>query len=96
VDQCDGWYGPGNTLAELEQFLPELQAMRAQSKRAQQPFSVIAPLTEALAPNVVARLEALGVTGTVSYPFLFGIGPGSTLDDKKRYMDDFAKRLIAA
>lgn len=96
VDQCDGWYGPGNTLAELEQFLPELQAMRAQSTRAQQPFSVIAPLTEALAPNVVARLEALGVTGTVSYPFLFGIGPGSTLDDKKRYMDDFAKRLIAA
>ena len=95
VERCDGWYGPGNTLAELETLVPELLAMRSQSIRRSEPFSVVAPLTEALTPDAVARLVDIGVTATVNYPFLFGIGSDSTLEDKKRYMEEFSGRLIS-
>ncbi|WP_372750373.1 LLM class F420-dependent oxidoreductase [Litorivivens sp.] len=94
VELCDGWYGPGNTLEDLETLVPNLLAMRKASPRREEPFQIVAPLLEPLTPEAVARLSAMGVSGTVNYPFLFGIGPEATLDDKKRYMDSFARKLL--
>lgn len=94
VNLCDGWYGPGNTLAELEHIVPKLYAMRTASPRAAEPFRVVAPLLEPLTEQVLSRLEALGVHATVNYPFLYGCGPGASLDDKKRYMDAFVAQFL--
>lgn len=94
VNVCDGWYGPGNTLAELESIIPRLYAMRADSPRADQNFRVIAPLLEPLDHAVLSRMEALGVDATVNYPFLYGCGANASLAEKKRYMDDFARRFL--
>ncbi len=91
---CDGWYGPGNTLAELEEIVPRLYALRAESEYADKPFRIVAPLLEPLTDSVIARMEALGVHATVNYPFLFGCGPGSSLGDKKSYMDNFANQYL--
>ena len=57
-------------------------------------YEVIAPLTEPLTSDAVTEMSALGVTATVSYPFLFGIGPDASLAQKKAYMDDVAARFI--
>lgn len=94
VNLCDGWYGPGNTLAELEELVPKLYQQRALSPRRDEPFRVMAPLLEPLTTSSIERMEALGIHATVNYPFLYGCGPGASLDDKKRYMDAFARRLL--
>lgn len=94
VNVCDGWYGPGNTVEELENIVPKLYAMRAESPRATEPFRVIAPLLESLNDRVLSRLEDIGVHATVNYPFLYGCGPGASLDEKKRYMDNFAEQFL--
>lgn len=94
VNLCDGWYGPGNTLAELENIVPKLYAMRAESSRADEPFRVIAPLLEPLEGKVLARMQELGIHATVNYPFLYGCGANASLDDKKRHMDAFANQFL--
>jgi hypothetical protein len=49
---------------------------------------------EPLDQNKLQQMQDLGVTGTVSYPFLFGIGANSTLDEKMQYMERFADAFI--
>ncbi|HUH37166.1 MAG TPA: LLM class flavin-dependent oxidoreductase, partial [Spongiibacteraceae bacterium] len=95
VEKCDGWYGPGNTLAELKDIVPGLRQARRDAQRSVEDYQIIAPLTEPLTLENCAQMEAMGITGTVSYPFLFGIGPDASLDQKKAYMDAFAGRFIA-
>ena len=34
------------------------------------------------------------MSGGVSYPFRYSLGKRSSLDDKKRVMEDFARRFI--
>ena len=94
VTNCDGWYGPGNSLAELRAQVPALLQARQDAGLPLDGYEVIAPLTEPLTPAALAEMSALGVTATVSYPFLFGIGPNATLAQKKAYMDDFAQRFF--
>ncbi|WP_417765178.1 LLM class F420-dependent oxidoreductase [Spongiibacter tropicus] len=94
VRSCDGWYGPGNTLAELRTQVPALLQARREAGLPTEGYEVIAPLTEPLTPDAVNEMSALGVTATVSYPFLFGIGPDASLAQKKAYMDDVAARFI--
>lgn len=38
--------------------------------------------------------EASGMTSGLNMPFAFALGAKSTLDAKKFYMEDFAKRII--
>ena len=40
------------------------------------------------------RLEDAGAHGTVSYPFLYALGPTSTLDAKRRYLEGYAENVI--
>ena len=94
VRSCDGWYGPRNTLAELRTQVPALLQARREAGLPTEGYEVIAPLTEPLTPDAVTEMSALGVTATVSYPFLFGIGPDASLAQKKAYMDDVAARFI--
>lgn len=91
--RCEGWYGPGNTLEELPGILQSLRSQREASGQSWQDYEVIAPLATPLDPASARALEALGVSGTVNYPFLFGIGPGASLADKLAYMEDFSSRM---
>jgi hypothetical protein len=40
------------------------------------------------------RLEEQGMTAGVNYPFMFSLGKTSTLDQKKRLMEQFAETII--
>ncbi|MGH0037408.1 MAG: LLM class F420-dependent oxidoreductase [Myxococcota bacterium] len=91
----DGWLGSGQTPDEVLDIVGRLTELRAEAGRRDQPFEVIAPLTVAPDPDTLKRLEDAGVTGTVSYPFLYTLGPTSTLDAKRAYLEQFAENVIA-
>jgi hypothetical protein len=40
------------------------------------------------------RLNDQGLTSGVAYPFYFSLGMTSSIDDKKRVMEDFAEKFI--
>lgn len=93
---CDGWYGPGNTLEELPDLIAQLKSLRESAGLPWEGYQVIAPLNNPPDRASAEHLTAMGVSGTVNYPFLFGIGPNATLQQKLDYMADFAHRLDIA
>ncbi len=91
----DGWIGAGQTIEQAEATLAELSKARRAAGRDHLPFDAIVPLLEPLTPDVLERLEKAGAGGTVSYPFVFELGPSSPLEAKRACMERFAERVIA-
>jgi probable F420-dependent oxidoreductase len=92
--KADGFIGNGNTPDEVPGLLAELRRLRAEAGRAHLPFETVIGLSTPPDLDTFKRLEAQGMTSGVSYPFYFSLGMRSSIDDKKRVMEDFAKRFI--
>jgi probable F420-dependent oxidoreductase len=92
--KAEGWIGAGNTPEEAPGILAELRGLRREAGREQLPFETIIGLSAPPDLATFQRLAALGMSGGVSYPFTFTAGKRSSLDDKKRVMEDFARRFI--
>jgi probable F420-dependent oxidoreductase len=91
---ADGFIGNGNMPDEVPALLAEIQRLRAEAGRAHLPFETVIGLNTPPDLDTFKRLADLGMTSSVSYPFYFSLGMHSSLDDKKRVMEDFAKRFI--
>ena len=91
----DGWIGAGQTPEQALETVKRLGQMRADAGRSRQPFEVITPLTVPAEVDTLKRLRDAGVGGTVSYPFTFTIGPTSTLQQKRAYLEGYASKVIA-
>ncbi|MEM1114416.1 MAG: LLM class F420-dependent oxidoreductase [Pseudomonadota bacterium] len=90
----DGWIGAGNLPEEVPGIMAELQRLRAEAGRDHLPFETMVGLK---APVELATFEAMvgtGMTSGVNMPFDYGLGKGSSLDEKKRFMEAFAERII--
>jgi probable F420-dependent oxidoreductase len=92
--RADGWIGAGNTPEQVPGILRELDRLRAEANRADRPFETVIGLSTPPDLATFQRLYAEGMTAGVSYPFFYTCGPRSTLDAKKRAMEEFAKRFI--
>ncbi len=92
--KADGWIGAGNTPAEVPGLLAEFRRLRREAGREQLPFETVIGLSTPPDLATFQRLDEAGMSGGVSYPFTFTAGERSTLDDKKRVMEDFARRFI--
>jgi alkanesulfonate monooxygenase SsuD/methylene tetrahydromethanopterin reductase-like flavin-dependent oxidoreductase (luciferase family) len=90
-----GWIGPGTATNEVKATIGRIDALRAEYGRASEPYEYIVPLTATPSVDAFARARDDGATATVSYPFSYALGPRSTLDSKRAYMEDFAERYIA-
>ncbi|MEX2207218.1 MAG: LLM class F420-dependent oxidoreductase [Myxococcota bacterium] len=90
----DGWLGNGSDPAEASRILGEIARLRREAGRERLPFEAVVPLTTPPDPDVLRRLEDQGAHGTVSYPFLYTLGPTSSLADKRRYLEGYAERVI--
>jgi len=58
------------------------------------PFECIVPLSASPDLDLFKRMGESGVDSTVSYPFNFALGPQSSLDDKRRLLEQFAEKYI--
>jgi alkanesulfonate monooxygenase SsuD/methylene tetrahydromethanopterin reductase-like flavin-dependent oxidoreductase (luciferase family) len=90
----DGWIGNGQTVEEVPEILAKLDRMRREAGRSALPFETIIPLS--VAPNVdtFKRLRDQGMTASFSLPFTLELGMTSTVDQKKRVMERFARDII--
>ncbi len=92
--KAEGWIGAGNTPEEVPALLGELTRLRRAAGRDHLPFETVIGLKTAPELATFQRLEAAGMTGGVSYPFMYTAGKVSTLERKKQVMDQFAENII--
>lgn len=92
--KADGWIGAGNTPEEVPGILAEFRRLRREAGREQLPFETVIGLSTPPELATFQHLADEGMSGGVSYPFTFTAGRGSSLDEKKRVMEDFARRFI--
>ncbi len=90
----EGWLGNGSDLAEASRILGEIARLRREAGRERLPFEAVVPLTTAPDADVLRRLEDAGAHGTVSYPFMYTLGPTSPLAEKRRYLEGYAETVI--
>lgn len=90
----DGWIGAGNTPEQVPALMEKLQQLREQAGRAQLPFETMVGLRANLTADLLLRLQDTGMTSAISYPFRFALGDRSSIDDKKRMMEKFAKTIM--
>jgi len=91
---CDGWLGAGNTPDEVPGILSKLARLRTEAGRAHLPFETVVGLKTPPDVDTFKRLGDAGMTTGISYPFKFALGDRSSLDAKKRLMEDFAEKFI--
>ncbi|MEZ4331784.1 MAG: TIGR03619 family F420-dependent LLM class oxidoreductase [Myxococcota bacterium] len=92
---ADGWSGSGQRHADAVEVLETIARHRREAGRSRTPFDAIVPFVEAPTPDQRAHLIELGMTGTVSYPFPYTIGPRSTLAQKLDYLRRYGDTVIA-
>ena len=90
----DGWLGSGQTADEAVEILGKLRAFRLEYGRENEPFETIVPLVTPPNPDDLKRIEDAGADGTVSYPFTYTVGPTSTLDEKRAYLEGYANSVM--
>lgn len=91
----DGWMGAGNTLEEAEEILRTIGSMRQENGKSGEPFDAMVPLLASPSVDDYKRLSELGLTSIPHTPFRYVFGDRSSIDDKKRLMETFAKEAIS-
>ena len=89
-----GWFGTGQTEEEAVEILGKIQKYREEYGTANEPFDAMVPLVVPPDPDLFARLAEKGMTSTTLYPFLYTLGPTSTLDQKRDAMMRFSEAFI--
>jgi alkanesulfonate monooxygenase SsuD/methylene tetrahydromethanopterin reductase-like flavin-dependent oxidoreductase (luciferase family) len=79
-----GWTSQIQTTAEINELVPKMQAYRADSPLAGQPFDVCAAVTDAYTSDHYAKLAELGITHLITVPWLLY---GVTDDDLQKKCD---------
>ena len=65
----DGWIGNAYPLDEAERRIGDLRRHLTAAGRADEPFEIVIGLYDPPTPDVVARAEALGITGLMCVPW---------------------------
>ncbi|HME50374.1 TIGR03619 family F420-dependent LLM class oxidoreductase [Mycobacterium sp.] len=81
---CDGWVGYGYPWDGAVHYVETLTALRAEYRRATEPFEIMLALYEAPSPDLVKRAEDIGITALMCSPW-------TTLDDIKAGVHDSLK-----
>lgn len=90
----DGWIGGGDAPEEVPALLAKFRELREQAGRSHLPFETILPLIRPVTVDELKRLGDAGMDGAVAYPPSLTIGLKSTIDEKKRSMEAYAKEFI--
>ncbi len=91
----DGWFSNGSAPEEVPGILSQLKAFRAEQGCDAEDFEVILALTTPPDFDQWRRFEDLGVTGMISYPLNFTIGPNTHVRQKRDALEQYANEIIA-
>ena len=75
-------------------LLQRLGELREEYGRAHLPFEAMLGLTADPSLDLFERMSRVGLESTVAAPFAFSLGKRSSLDAKKRQMEQFAESVI--
>jgi probable F420-dependent oxidoreductase len=91
----DGYVGAGTLPEEVGPLLSRLNALRKEYGRDHLPFEAMLGISDIPGYDLYARLAEDGLESTVAPPFFYALGKKhSTLDEKKRFMEDYANTII--
>jgi probable F420-dependent oxidoreductase len=93
---ADGWISDLHNFAELETLIGEVKAYRADGELADEPFVIFASVTDAAGIDGYRRLEDIGVTHVVTFPWVFYHGLTELLDEKIDGIVRFGDEVISA
>lgn len=89
----DGWIGDLIKTDRAIEVAGRLRKLRAENDLPVEDFTILTPLTDALAIEDYQRAEAAGITGILTMPWMFYTGPQATLAEKvegmKRFRADY-------
>lgn len=91
----DGWIGNGQSPDDALVSLNRLRELRKAAGRETQPFDALVPLTTPPDADTFQRLGDAGMTATSAWPFLYVLGPTSTIQQKRDAMRRFGDEVIA-
>ncbi|MFP8878269.1 MAG: TIGR03619 family F420-dependent LLM class oxidoreductase, partial [Myxococcota bacterium] len=91
----DGWFSNGSDPQEVAGIVSQLKAFRTEQGCDGGEFEVILALTSPPDFDEWRRFEDLGVTGMISYPLNFTIGAGTTVQQKREALEQYANGIIA-
>jgi probable F420-dependent oxidoreductase len=90
----DGWIGAGNTPEQAEEILRSLARHRHEAGR-RGPFEAIVPLVTPPDAGVYARLAALGMSASVSWPPSLAMGISKpSLEQELAYLEQFGRDVM--
>jgi probable F420-dependent oxidoreductase len=90
----DGFIGAGNTPEEVPGLLARLEALRREYSRDHLPFEAMIGLQAEPGLALYERMAEQGLESTVVMPFRYALGKHSSIDAKKRMMEQFAEQVI--
>ncbi len=90
----DGYIGAGTAPEDVPQLLGRLHALRVEYGRDHLPFEAMLGLTAEPSLDLFRRMADQGLESTVAPPFAYVLGKHSSLDDKKRMMEQYAETII--
>jgi probable F420-dependent oxidoreductase len=90
----DGWIGAGNTPEEVPGLMAELDRLRTQAGRIDRPFETLVGVYAEPEVDLFRRLEDAGMTSGIHLPFSFAFDGPSSVEEKRRLMENFAEQVI--
>ncbi len=91
----DGYIGAGTAPADVGPLLARLHALREEYGRDHLPFEAMLGISDMPSYDLYASLRDDGLESTVAPPFQYILGKHSSLDDKKRAMEQYATQIIS-
>ena len=90
----DGYIGAGTAPEDVPRLLGRLQELRVEYGRDHLPFEAMLGLTAEPSLDLFRQMAGQGLESTVAPPFAYVLGKRSSIDDKKRMMEDYAENII--
>lgn len=90
----DGWMDQGNRVEDMPPLIAQLNEMRSEAGRDHLPFEIVMVLRDEWEPDLFRKAQDMGVTAIQLLPAYFTLGRRSSLDEKKRYWESFAEKVL--
>lgn len=90
----DGWIGAGNDAKDVPGVMQQLLQLRQEYGRDHLPFDTLVGVNAVPDRPLFDSLQGCGMTSGLNMPFAYALGTRSSLDAKKRMMEQFAEEVI--